>query len=816
MKKCDVWGGLHFGQNFAGSPFTSNKLGVYEVASACDGSFKMQAFQCPFNGGYGTVAIGIAMNIDGKRVVIIDGKGSVDGEQVKTIAPKGLSYAGSLTTNSRGVQVVSGSGCVRVNVNRRRTDKTLRPGWLHNAHVRIMDRSLDQASGLCFASTGVKHVPSDDPGQLFSFEQLIELCSLCKGTDGNGETPPNCFGLTVRMLEGMVDAAGPERRLLDLTMGSQRHEAAQTSRSTEQACSDQAAKLAEAQTACQLLKGNAFNYEGCLLDFCNSGGDAAVTENTVIEALRTPPEAASCTTDDGSSTSAFYPCMCSGTICNEGRICRTSGEVGSCTGDFQSCSDASGNRLSAGYPCLCGNVICDRGEACRADGKGDGFCFAACSTTDLSAASNQYPCTCGSDVCKQGEWCKSNSVTPCVAEAAARKANADAAALAKANADAKAKAAADAAARAQAAAKAQADAAAAAKASADAKAKAAMAAKAQADAVAIAKANVDAKARADAASKARAEAESAGNCFPMDLSAASSRYPCNCGSGVCKQGEWCGSSRSPPCLPEWAALAARASSAGAEDGPHLEIPVENIDCASLLANPGLKAQIKERAAQHFIEVHGIPKGYMRVEVACGSVIVKVYIDPTLPSSTYTPTVNQDTVNGYPQLKDSINRIPGIAGISTGDIFIKAQCSPSICPAGQALGGLRICAGARCTKEECCSGASGPTSTEGDIDMGLQSSPNSVKDATEAAMQSSAINDLLGMWSSTSRGLFLQLASPGAPAVLGSCLALVGAIGALFCFIRHRSSTSKPWPSTRSTSKPYPFTRASLVEEGFYD
>lgn len=720
MKKCDFWGDAHYPYSFLGRQFTFNKLGVYDVASACDGSFKLQSFFCPFNGGYGTVAIGVAMQIDGKKVMLIDGKGSVDGVQVGVNKPPGLAYAGSLTANSNGVQVVSQSGCVRVNVDRRRPSRALKPGWLHNVKLRVAGRAIDQNATVCNSdsSSVLRAVTNDDSGMLFSFEELTELCVLCQGNTGNGENSPNCYGVAMRKLQDGATA----RSMVDKSAGSSAHEAAQAGRTAEQACTDQNARYTDAQAACNSLAADAFSYQSCLMDYCNSGGDQSIVANDLAEARRLPAAAAACTSVDGSSLSAFYPCRCSAQICSSLQIC----DSGTCKSNYNTCSDVSGTRLSTIYPCLCANVICASGEVCAADGRGDGLCETATSAsgnTAGNAAANNLQGAPGTGSSSTATSADGNTAGNAAASPQGAQGAGSAAGAAQAQAlrDAAARTATAQAAAAAAQAAAQA-------------AQAAQAARAQAAAAAQAKADAEAKAKAAAAATARAAG----------------------------QGQ-----------------------------PHVDIPVENIDCSALKANPALEEQVKAQAIRHFIEAHGISQGKIRAEVVCGSIIVKLYVDPSVPASSYSPTVSQDAANGYPQLRGALLGIPGITGVATGSIFIKAQCSPSVCAGGleRAPGTLKVCAGATCTRVECCQEE--PTAVMGPV---TGSSPASMEQAKALAMQSAGITDIVGMWMSTPRKALRSVASKAGSTVLtlaGLCLAVLGATAALV--------GCRVWSSSRADS-----------------
>lgn len=381
LAKCDFWGGPHFSRSFFGKAFDAHGVGVHKIASACNGSFAMQSFLCPLNGKESVVAIGFAIRVDGKRVVLMDGQGYVDGQEVTGKKPPGVYYAGSLSHNSGGVQVLSADGCVRVNVNRKIPNGHSMPAWLHNVKLRIGKAALEE-EGLCGSTSAGEVVPNDSEDMIFTRLELQKLCDFCGAKEGSGRVPLNCLPPTHSVHVVATREEGT---------------------SATQTCGEGGrATLARAQEACQSLAKGSFEYESCLVDFCSWGGDLSAADNVIEEQGRKPDDAAQCTERKGKALSAFYPCGCgrSGdSVCSEGELCYAA--FGACTGPPIDCSIKSSRYPDSMYPCLCGKSVCDTDEVCTLMAE-DGECtkLATC-----GQAISKVPCRCGRQLCRRGEFC---------------------------------------------------------------------------------------------------------------------------------------------------------------------------------------------------------------------------------------------------------------------------------------------------------------------------------------------------------------------------------------------------------------------------
>lgn len=212
-KACFLGGGPLALKDFAGHAAAFDEFGLHEVASACGGGFRLQSFHCSLEDN-STVAVAVAMQIDGQKVAIIDGRVTVDGEEAGggAAAAPGEKRAPELLVRARGdaVQVTSRAGGVRVSVERAGPRGAGRGGWLRSVELQLAARCAAGASGHCAANSGAARTPGPGPRQLFSYAEMLRLCSLCRS--GSGCDPYGPSVLSARTLAS-GDVVGPEHQL---------------------------------------------------------------------------------------------------------------------------------------------------------------------------------------------------------------------------------------------------------------------------------------------------------------------------------------------------------------------------------------------------------------------------------------------------------------------------------------------------------------------------------------------------------------------------------------------------------------------------
>jgi hypothetical protein len=256
MGKCDMWGDPHFRNSFFGGGFDFQGIGVFEMASSDDGAFQVQDFQCAFNYGVNSVAIGVAVKVGHTTVVIINKTVYINGS-VATTAPGGLELTGSLSSHG-GVFLDSADKCSRINVHS--ATMTRSPHFLHNVRVRMKAPEL---TGICGKAAPHTYVANND--LLFTTEQIQTLCSKC-----TVRKPDICN------LGGVPNpgVAAPDNGV-----------------NTTEACANAVPPInySTAEAKCSYLTDPELR-DGCILDYCSSGGDDEVVDNAGEQAaLPTPP-----------------------------------------------------------------------------------------------------------------------------------------------------------------------------------------------------------------------------------------------------------------------------------------------------------------------------------------------------------------------------------------------------------------------------------------------------------------------------------------------------------------------------------------------
>lgn len=761
LAQCEFWGAFHFWKNFGPQPFTYDGLGVYQLATASNG-FKIQSFQCAFNAKKPAVSIGVAMMIDGRKVVLFDNAGKVDGQEVTTTAPAGLFYAGNLQKNARGVEVISSDGCVRVNVDRC-VFQNATPGWLHNVKIRV-GSNIKQDSGLCASrdnsSAQAQFVAYNSPDMLFDFLDLVQLCGNCRGQQADDvyRKPPTCAQVEARRLHATFGGLGIATARNLATARRAASPAVQgvwrSSASVAGTCS--AENLSVALSACSQATGS-FNHDSCMEDWCVSGR-AALADNALLETTRDPSYAANCSNQRGMMLNAFYPCVCGGdVIANNNELCKVDASGHGITSRAPDrCTVQDGYAFSASYPCTCGNSICGLGttqQLCSQDGAGDGLCSdigpcsmqapsypcvcsggvaigqhpvicalnqecqsgqcrnisgtaQVCTARNGASASAVYPCSCGDQVCLQYQRCDSDHAGGCLTPRNCDVNNGTAT-------------------------------------SSSYPCRCGMSACQQGQVCNSANGQ-GCMSEADALSAMQRIA--APTCSVTTGVGPSSSYPCKCGAANCLQGQWCNSVFNRGCLSEASAKAEleRAAIAGVlqraeSEGIHFNMSADNLDCAAILADPMALEHLRESAIQGVMKDLGVPRQAVGVRIFCGSIIIKTYVLPVPGTAkmvrnslrqarafmfpgvtralrdnrvlsshaTGVITINwHETGNQMPLGSESLGTSSAKTSAMWRSPITFARCSPSVC-LGKAL--LQVspsysCIGSLCTQAECCESA----------------------------------------------------------------------------------------------------------------
>merc|ERR1712232_1371849 len=228
-------------------------------ASSVDGTFKVQDFQCAWKRN--TVANAIAIKMGNVTIVIKNNQIFMNGSTVTDIPEDIGTLAGSMASK-RGVTLLSSDKCNRINVNVWRTHK--KPDYFHNIAVGMTN---PEGAGMCGKRPPHQYVANSDA--LFTADQLADLCSHCAVV--SNRIPEICK-------PGGLPNPGVTADVPDTT--------------GQEACAsaNPPIALSVAQAKCQSV-GDAAMVEACIIDYCSSDGDDAVTENAKDEASNEPADA---------------------------------------------------------------------------------------------------------------------------------------------------------------------------------------------------------------------------------------------------------------------------------------------------------------------------------------------------------------------------------------------------------------------------------------------------------------------------------------------------------------------------------------------
>jgi len=273
-------GDPHYVSSFGAGKFDFMGKGLFQLAANNEGSFKVQAVQCPANNGNPGAAIfkAFALLVNGDIITIIDNEVLINGQNATTQAG---GYTISGAPDATGVTVATTAeattdGCTSastVNI-RKKAMKFLRGrnrgadiGWRFDMNLKLVDAS--SSYGIC---TGAVQTSQPDCNErLFTEEQLQQIATAC------GIDVPDCASPTP------VPPPTPPSEI----------------------CTNAGADYAEALQKCTdgLNTNDDVVIQACVLDYCTTGDDDTIAEFNTLEP--TPPPSPNCA--DGTCTIAEDP-----------------------------------------------------------------------------------------------------------------------------------------------------------------------------------------------------------------------------------------------------------------------------------------------------------------------------------------------------------------------------------------------------------------------------------------------------------------------------------------------------------------------------
>jgi hypothetical protein len=268
---CDFYGDPHFKATFVEGRFANEdgprldiqNNGIFELASANDGSFKMQTFNCHVENQVAAVAVAFVFELDGKKYFVHDQAVDIDG------VPQNV--ADALIDKKGGYRVMSENECVRLEMGtKKRKGNNPTPPYAQRLALRL-DKKIIANDGLCEVE-GVAWVPVAEENLMFSADQIETVCEVC-----TLKTPAICPG--ARLLQSNVSS----RSRVSKTRAS-RQGPETALKIAEDACFNANPRI-EFSVA-EGLCSDALDIIACITDFCSTNGDEAMIEIAVEEKTR--------------------------------------------------------------------------------------------------------------------------------------------------------------------------------------------------------------------------------------------------------------------------------------------------------------------------------------------------------------------------------------------------------------------------------------------------------------------------------------------------------------------------------------------------
>jgi hypothetical protein len=250
FKACAAWGDPHYTASFfTPTHFNHFGVGLFKLASSNDNNFQVQAFQCPWGSSRASVYAGFAVKSGQSTITMIN-------YHVKKDAVAVSASTNTLTVLSGGDEVSYKSPDKCVSFRSKNNVHSTSPGYYHNMNIEIAEH-LASTDGVCGnPSAGRANINEAD--SLFSAAELDQLCTIC--------------GLQAHCLRRL--SAG--RRLPENEVQPE---------SLEEVCQKSNITYSTATDKCQGLASDAGFFEGCIYDYCATGGDDSMVQNAGAEML---------------------------------------------------------------------------------------------------------------------------------------------------------------------------------------------------------------------------------------------------------------------------------------------------------------------------------------------------------------------------------------------------------------------------------------------------------------------------------------------------------------------------------------------------
>jgi len=237
---CLVWGDPHY-VTFSGNKFDFQGVGTYELLSSEADGLVMHGFNCPATArASASFLTGIAMRIGSHTVSVIGNTFKINGSSApypsNEVSIDGITFTSEANGN---VAIVLPSGAKIHIKDHAFEDDSISLGFAINVVAVLPSEHIDDATGLC-KSAQFNDKVTDSWFSEAEIDMLRDKCSL-PDTD---DTPAECH-------------------------------------TPEEACEkvEPAINFSKAETACASLKEKTAEvYEGCLFDYCASGGDDSVVD----------------------------------------------------------------------------------------------------------------------------------------------------------------------------------------------------------------------------------------------------------------------------------------------------------------------------------------------------------------------------------------------------------------------------------------------------------------------------------------------------------------------------------------------------------
>merc|ERR1740117_2026415 len=179
QQKCYAVGDPHYLSSFGAGKFDFMGKGLFQIAANKEGSFKVQAFQCPANNGNPGAAVfkAFALFVNGDTITIINNEVLVNGIATNQ-SDKGYTISGTPNANS-GYTVTANpfsENCKSIFNIKRKTKARLGAGW-YRFDLSLLLADVSSSYGICTGA--VQTSQPDCVERLFTEDQMLQIATNC-------------------------------------------------------------------------------------------------------------------------------------------------------------------------------------------------------------------------------------------------------------------------------------------------------------------------------------------------------------------------------------------------------------------------------------------------------------------------------------------------------------------------------------------------------------------------------------------------------------------------------------------------------------